>query len=66
MVLLYQLSYTGFLLYLENLDNLEFCHLHFQAWKIPAICSNKKLETLELTPGKNFKFVNSVFPNSLF
>ncbi len=30
---------SGFPRYLENLENLEFCHLHFQTWKMPGICS---------------------------
>ncbi len=30
---------TGFTGCLENLENLEFCHLRFQAWKMPGICS---------------------------
>ncbi len=32
---------------LENLENLEFCHFHFQAWKLPGICSKS---------GKNRQF----------
>ncbi len=42
-----QKSKTGFPPYLENLENLEFCHLIFQAWKMPGICSKS---------GKNLAF----------
>ncbi len=42
----YQLSHTpilsillGFPTYLENLENLEFFHFLFQAWKMHGICS---------------------------
>ncbi len=38
------LSYgiPGFPPYLENLENLEFCHFLFQAWKMPGICSKSR------------------------
>ncbi len=48
---------TWFPCYLENLENLEFCYLLFQAWKMLEICSK---------PRKNMWFVNSVFQDSLF
>ncbi len=41
------LSLAGFPPYLENLENLEFCHFLFQAWKMPGICSKS---------GKNLEF----------
>ncbi len=37
---------TGLLYYMENLENLEFCTLHFQVWKKPGI-SSKPEKTLE-------------------
>ncbi len=30
----YNVSYTGFPPYLENFENLEFCHLLFHAWNL--------------------------------
>ncbi len=32
-------SLTGFPPYLENLENVEFCHLLFQVWKMLEFCS---------------------------
>ncbi len=50
--------YPGFPPYLEN---LEFCHFLFQAWKMPGICS-KSGKNLN----KNVKFANYMFQASLF
>ncbi len=52
--------YTGFLPYLEN---LEFCKLLFQAWKMPGFCA-KSGKNINLKPGKNL--VNYVCQDSLF
>ncbi len=41
------LTYAEFPPYLENLENVEFCHFLFQAWKMPGICSKS---------GKNLEF----------
>ncbi len=38
---------SGFPPYLENHENLEFCYLLFQAWKMPGICS-KSMKSMEL------------------
>ncbi len=38
---------TEFPPFLENLENLEFCHFLYQAWKMAGICSNS---------GKNLEF----------
>ncbi len=55
----------GSQLYLENLENLEFCHLCFQAWKMPEICSKGgKTWNFNSKPGKTF--LNSVFKVSIF
>ncbi len=35
----WSITSSGFPPYLENLKNWEFCHLLFQAWKMPGICS---------------------------
>ncbi len=53
--------------YLENLENLEFCHLLLQAWKMHRICSKsgRKPWNFNSKYGKNLKFVNLVFQNSL-
>ncbi len=49
--------FTGFPLYLENIENLEFCYLLFQAWKMHKICSKigEKLEFKLQTWKKPFK-----------
>ncbi len=63
---------TGFPPYLEN---LEFCHFLFQAWKMPGICSksSKNLEFLLKTLKKleicklyvsSFTFQNVIYKNN--
>ncbi len=53
--------------YMENPENLEFCHFLFQTWKIPGICSKSgKTWNFNSKPGKNLKFANSMFQASLF
>ncbi len=55
---------SGFPPYLEN---LEFCHFLFHAWKMPGICSKSgKTWNFNSKPGKNLKFANSMFQASLF
>ncbi len=59
-------SRAGFLPYLENLENLEFCHLLFQIWKMPGICSkSRKTWNFNSKPRQNLKFGNSKFTDSL-
>ncbi len=53
--------------YLENLENLEFCHFLFQAWKMPGICSKSgKTWNINTKHRKNLKFANYMFQASLF
>ncbi len=66
---------SGFPPYLENLENLEFCHFLFQAWKMPGICSksSKNLE-FELKTWKkieickfyvsSFTFQDAIYKNN--
>ncbi len=58
---------SGFPPYLENHENLEFCYLLFQVWKMPGICW-KIVKTWNFYSklGKNLYFVNFVFHDSLF
>ncbi len=53
---------AGFPRYQENIINLEFCHLLFQAWKLLKNCKTWKFNS---KPGKTY-FVNFVFQDVIF